>query len=581
MLDGLCLVISPLIALMSDQVEQLRKRGIMARALYSGMPKREIDVILDNCIYGKVKFLYVSPERLGSELFIERLKQMDVTLLAVDEAHCISQWGYDFRPSYLDISSIYPFIEGAKKIALTATATREVKEDIIEKLMFQDTSIFQKSFARKNLSYAAFQLESKSAKTLEILKNVPGSAIIYVRSRKDTENIAKYLYQNGVSSDFYHAGLDSKFRAKKQEDWISGIRRVMVATNAFGMGIDKPDVRCVIHWDLPDSLEAYYQEAGRAGRDERRAYAVLIYAPGDLARLEKNEKLRNPDLKYIERVYQAVANHFKLATGSSQFRSFDFDIKAFSHQYDMHPAEVYHAINKIQEMGLWTINESMGRSSALKILISSDELYRFAISNARFEPVLKAALRLYGGALYSDFQNISEYEIARLCKSGQTEIGRQLTALDDQEIVIYDPVKTKPQLTFLLPRLEISALKKYHQNVLPRQKVIAEKVKAMLGYAENNMICRSRVLQEYFDEEVYLNCGVCDICLSAKKQENREQHVMEIKSKVLEALEAGPTTIAELRGSLDIKDHFLLTEVLRELMDAKSITIKNEAVKLK
>lgn len=574
MLDGICLVISPLIALMTDQVQQLKKRGVSAAAVTSGMPKREIDILLDNCVFGKVKFLYVSPERLKSDLFIERLKKMNVGLLAVDEAHCISQWGYDFRPSYIEISAIYTWLPNTKKIALTATATADVTKDICEKLEFNEPAVFQKSFARANLSYSAFELENKGPKLLEILNNVKGSAIVYVKSRLETQNIAKYLYQHGVSSDFYHAGLDPATRNKKQEEWIKNIRRVMVATNAFGMGIDKSDVRVVAHLDVPDSLEAYYQEAGRAGRDEKNAFAVLLYNSSDLFRLSESEKHRNPSLEYVQRVYQAIANYFKLATGSSQWQSYDFDLKQFAATYQLNAREAHFCIQKLEEMGLILLSESLNKSSTVKFALDSAEVYKFTISNSGYQSLIKSLLRLYGGGLYAEFMNISEFEVAKLSKLAKGEVIKKLQLLEQQGVVVYDPMKTLPQLTYLTPRLEVSSLKKYYKEVAPRHKVIKAKVEAIQAYAKNIEGCRTRIFQEYFNEKAYLNCGVCDICIKAKKQEKLIAALDETKKEILSLVSSGMVYIDELKDSTEVKSDFVFTEAIRILVDEGKVKME-------
>jgi ATP-dependent DNA helicase RecQ len=567
MMDGMCLVVSPLIALMTDQVHQLKSRGISAATVLSGMPHREIDVLLDNCVFGKVKFLYVSPERLKSELFIARVRQMNIDLIAIDEAHCISQWGYDFRPAYLDIEAIYPFIGEVKKMALTATATAIVKKDIVEKLGFEDAQIFTKSFARKNLSYSVFEQENKGEKLLEILNNVRGSAIIYVRSRIETQNVAKFLYRNGISSDFYHAGLEPKVRLKKQTDWISNARRVMVSTNAFGMGIDKPDVRVVVHLDLPDSLEAYYQEAGRAGRDELKAFAVLLYNKGDVYSLRENIKNRNSDLEFVQRVYQGIANYLKLATGSSEWQSFDFDLKSFAHTYKLHVRNTHFAIQKLQEMGLMLLSESLKKSSSAKFVLTSNEVYKFMVSNAKFEPLIKGLLRLYGGVLYTDFTDISEFDLARLCNTSTGSVSNILRNLSQSGVLIYDPIKTQPQLTYLTPRLEVSTLKKHYNVLIPRQKVIEEKAGTIISYAEEVSICRTRIIQEYFDETTYVNCGVCDVCIKAKKEEKLLSSLDSAKEKLEKLVGMGFNEIINLKKESGITDDFLFTESIRVLID--------------
>ena len=579
-LDGMCLVISPLVALMTDQVAQLKKRGIRAAALYSGQPQREIDVLLDNCIGGHTKFLYVSPERLKSELFIERVKRMKIGLLAIDEAHCISQWGYDFRPSYLDIELIYPYIQPVKKIALTATATKEVKNDICKQLGFANPNIYQKSFARKNLSYAAFELENKGDKLLEILRNVQGSSVVYVRSRKETENVARFLYQNNISSDYYHAGLDSKTRARKQQEWIDNRRRVMVATNAFGMGIDKPDVRTVVHLDLPESLEAYYQEAGRAGRDEKRAYAVLLYSSTDTYRLQKSVQQRNPPLEFVQRIYQAIANYLKLAIGSSEFQSHDFELLKFTETYRFNPMDCHYAILKLQEMGMINLSDQLNRSSSAKICMSHDDLYKFMISNAALDPILKTLLRLYGGGLYTDFYNIYEFEIARVCKTSQSEVTQKLHHLHKMEVIIYDPIKTKPQLTFLTPRLDVAALKRPYHKTTERQDIVEAKTTTMIQYAEDQTRCRTRVFQEYFDEVAYLNCGSCDVCINEKKQKKLIDNLDSVKAKIIESLKYLPSSLESLKIELELKDDFIYSEAIRDLMDENKISLKGNELRM-
>lgn len=580
-MEGICLVISPLIALMKDQVEQLKKRNIMASAIYSGMSKREIDAILDNCIYGQMKFLYVSPERLKTDIFKERLKTMNVSLIAIDEAHCVSQWGYDFRPPYLEIPEIYPWIESAKKIALTATATKEVKVDITEKLAFQNIEEFQKSFARKNISYSVFELENKEQKLIEILNNVSGSAIVYVRSRKETINIAKILYNQKISADYYHAGLSAKDRTVKQDNWIKNQSRVMVSTNAFGMGIDKPDVRVVIHMELPDSLEAYYQEAGRAGRDEKNAFAVMLYNKSDIHRLKENFTKAFPSVEYLKRVYKGLANYYKLAVGSSQWQSFDFDIAVFSRNFNLNTYEVFYAIKKLQEQGLILLNESFYKPSAVMFSVGQEEVYKYCIANEKLEPVLKGLLRLYGGEIYQEFIRVSENDLARLIKSANHVITKQLDYLHKNGILIYDKIKEKPQLTFLTARQDSAKLKLDEKSFAIRKKTVSEKLDAIIAYASDQVSCRTRIFQEYFDEEAYVNCGVCDTCIAEKKKQKSSEDLKVAITKITTYLSKDPVKISDLKRQIQISNDFLFAEALRTLseMEKIDITDKNEVCK--
>lgn len=575
-LSGICLVVTPLIALMKDQVEQLRKRGIIANSIYSGMPRREIDIVLYNCVLGKVKFLYVSPERLKTDLFIARVAEMNVSLIAIDEAHCISQWGYDFRPSYLEIPEIYSLLKDVKKIALTATATKEVKDDILEKLEFKSTSIFQKSFARKNLSYSVFELENKEQKMVEILSNVKGSAIVYVRSRKETFRISRILNSLKISSEYYHAGLTVKERSLKQTAWTKNQTRVMVSTNAFGMGIDKPDVRAVIHFDLPDSLEAYYQEAGRAGRDERNAFAVLLYGESDIIRTRENFVRSFPSVENLKRVYQSLANYYKLAVGSSQWQSFDFKIDAFSKTYKLNAFDTFYSIKKLEENGLILLNESFFKPSVVMFSLNHEQLYRYCIANLKMEPLIKGMLRLYGGEIYTEFVKVNESDLAQLLKSSVREVQKNLSFLHKNEILIYDPIKEKPQLTFLTPRIDSSKVIVNKKEFDRRREVINEKMEKMISYAKERRQCRTRIFQEYFNETSYLNCGVCDRCIQEKKQNSEQNDLAQIVKIILSNTDENWISIKALKTQTDIKNDFLFTDGIRILLDRNNLEMSQQ-----
>ncbi|MEQ8471186.1 MAG: ATP-dependent DNA helicase RecQ [Marinoscillum sp.] len=566
-LEGICVVISPLIALMKDQVEQLKSRGIKAAAIYSGMSKKEIDITLDNCIYGDMKFIYVSPERVQTELFKGRVSQMKVSLIAIDEAHCISQWGYDFRPPYLELAEFIQTIPEPRVIALTASATREVKFDILEKLGMEDGAVFQKSFARPNLSYSVFELEHKEKKMLEILENVKGSSVVYVRSRKQTRDIANFLYSNKISADYYHAGMPGSARAEKQDRWISGKIRVMVATNAFGMGIDKPDVRTVIHYDLPDSLEAYYQEAGRAGRDEKKAFAIQLFSKSDLENLKTRAVQASVSVDFIRRVYQALANHYKLAVGSNALSSFEFDYNSFVKSFDLPFVETYHALNKLSDEGLIDLNESFKDSSKVIFLLDQSEMYKYQVANRNVDLLIKTLMRLYGGELYTEIVKIREKDLASLLQESVEKVINQLEYLHQTEVVMYQKASDQPRITFLTPRYDANNLPIDEKRIKWRGEVTIKKAQSVINYTTEKMKCRSRIIQRYFDEVTYADCGVCDVCLS------RNKHIQTIPLKEIESfIVKGPakteSEISKHFGHLNLDD---LVSALRTLMDQKRI----------
>jgi ATP-dependent DNA helicase RecQ len=565
--NGICIVITPLIALMKDQVEQLRNRGILAIAVHSGMSRQEIDLLLDNAIHGNIKFLYVSPERIQTELFVARYKQMKVGLIAVDEAHCISQWGYDFRPPYLQIASLRSLTPEVPIIALTATATSQVRDDIVEKLEFQeDAKLFQKSFARENLSFVVRKSESKDKKLLEVLQKVKGTAIIYVRSRKATQELASWLNRKNIRTSFYHAGLDFEERSKRQEEWIGNKTRVMVATNAFGMGIDKPDVRVVIHLDLPENLESYYQEAGRAGRDGLQSFATILYQDADVTNLLAKAEQSQPDIKFLADVYQALANYYQLALGSAAGESFNFDMHDFTERFHFNPVEVYNALRKLEEEGLIQFNESFYSPSVLHLQLDHTKLYEFQVAHAGFDQLVKMLLRLYGGELFSGYMKISESYIARALKMSPEAVVAQLRHLHQLNVLQYSPVKDQPQVTFVLPRQDAARLPVDRNRLEKRRQLIMDKAKAMANFVQSTHRCRMQLVQDYFNETTFETCGICDVCMAKNKQDSG-QAFEDLRAEVLAVMRTRSVTVEALEELIAPKDHELFVDVVREMID--------------
>lgn len=530
-MPGICIVVSPLIALMKDQVENLRKKNIRAHYIISGMSYREIDILLDNCIYGEVKFLYVSPERIETELFQERLKKMKVSLLAVDEAHCISQWGHDFRPSYRKISQMREWIPEVPVLALTATATEDVKVDICEKLEFKNHQVFQQSYERKNLAYVVLSEENKLKKLLEISQKVPGSGIVYVNNRRRTADVAKFLTMNGISSHFYHAGLEQSARSLKQDSWMAGKTRIMVATNAFGMGIDKPDVRFVVHLDLPENLEAYYQEAGRGGRDGKKSYAVLLFHKADKAELLKKNEENFPSLEEIKNVYQALGSYFQLATGAGEGVSFDFDLSDFCRKFDVKALTVLSALKLLERDQYISVSEEVFLPSRLVFSMSSDLLYKFRVDHPLYDDFIKIILRSYGGSFDLPVK-INEADLADKTSLDKRTVINYLKILHTQGVIHYFPAKNKPQLTYLQSRKDNRNLvldRNYYQE---RKKITTAKIQSAIHYAENVERCRSVVLLAYFGEKNAADCGICDVCLNKKDKGLSDQDFQMVRQGI-------------------------------------------------
>ncbi len=575
--EGICIVVSPLIALMKDQVYNLKKRGIAAVAIYSGMHYREIDRILDNCVYGDIKILYLSPERLTTELVIERIKKMNVNLLAVDEAHCISQWGYDFRPSYLKIIDIRELIPNTPVLALTATATTEVVKDIQEKLAFKNELVFKQSFERKNLAYVVLNEEGKLEKLLDILLKVRGSGLVYVRSRRKTKDVAQFLRKKRIAADYYHAGLSSDLRSAKQEAWINNKIRIIVATNAFGMGIDKPDVRAVVHLDLPDSLEAYFQEAGRVGRDGAKAYAVLLYNKGDKMDLENRFEISFPDLKEVRLTYQALGSYLQLATGGGNGVSFDFDLVEFSRIYGFEIIKTFNCLKILEQAGWLVLSEAVYISTRLQILVSKEELYDYQIRNEKFRPLIKTILRTYQGA-FNHIVSVNEYQLARFLKISIADLDQLFVIMKKEGVIEYHPQKDKPQLTLLQERVDSKNLVFDKKMYDFRKKRQAERINKVIAYAENQ-ICRSKMLLNYFDEKNAPDCGVCDICLERSKTTSNSDDFERYKNKIQRLLKKEKLTVEELLESFSPKHQNRILKVIEYLLDEQKLIKEDDKLK--
>ena len=509
--DGICLVVTPLIALMKDQVENLKKRGIKALAIYSGMTRKEIDIAFDNAVYGPYKFLYLSPERLGTELFQARVQKMNVNLLAVDEAHCISQWGYDFRPSYMEIAHARQWLPGVPVLALTATATPEVAQDIMNKLGFSKPNLLQKSFERKNLIYVVREAEDKNNQLLRICKGVPGTGIVYVRSRGNTQEIAGFLRDNHISADYYHAGLSAEIRNAKQDDWKQNRTRVMVCTNAFGMGIDKPDVRFVVHVDLPDSIEAYFQEAGRGGRDEKTAYAVLLYNGADNQKAAQRLRTTFPPIETVREVYQRIYMYFNIPYGAGKGSVFNFSLMDFSVQNKIHSLTAYNALQCLQREGYLELTDELDNPTRIYFTVNRDELYKVQINNEALDRFIRCLLRAYTG-VFTNFVPVDELYLARLMNVETPVINDYLLRLSRMRVIDYIPKKRTPLLLFNEERLDEGNLRISKEHYGDLKKRYEQRTNAMLHYAAGTVQCRSRQLLAYFGETGAATCGRCDVC---------------------------------------------------------------------
>lgn len=515
-MDGLCLVVSPLIALMKDQVYQLNKRGVKASAVYSGMSYRDTQTVLDNCTFGNYKFLYISPERLAADDFRLRLQKMKISLLAVDEAHCISQWGYDFRPPYLRIAEVREQLKNVPVLALTATATPKVVEDIQEKLQFKTRNVYRKSFVRSNLSYVVRHTINREQSLLDILAKVKGSGVVYVRNRRKTKDYADFLKKHGVKADFYHAGLQPEERSKKQDTWLEGKTRIICSTNAFGMGIDKPDVRIVVHMDLPDSPEAYFQEAGRAGRDEQKAYAVQLVDKADIKSLSEKLAEHYPEVSFIKEVYDELCKDFRVAYHSGLNESFDFDAANFSASRKWNPIQVISALKILEQQKFIYLTEGVYQASQVKAVASKDVLYKFQVEHKALEPLVKFILRTSEG-VFEDYVRLDEESVAPRLKLPVAKVVEQLNTLNRLSMFSYQPRKNSPQVILLQARIRKEELRLDEKFIGERKAEYKERLEAMQKYVTEMNVCRTRLFVQYFGETTAQDCGICDVCVARKR----------------------------------------------------------------
>jgi ATP-dependent DNA helicase RecQ len=573
-MDGICLVITPLIALMRDQVDNLKSRGIKAEMICTGMRREEIMTTLDNCAFGNVKFLYVSPERLSTELFLNRLSSINVCLIAVDEAHCISQWGYDFRPSYLKIAEIRQHLPDIPILALTATATAEVINDIQQQLNFSEHNCFTQSFIRKNLAYVVRTVDDKLPYLLKILQNVKGSAIVYVRDRKKTKEVAEFLAQNNFSASFFHAGLPQHIKDERQIAWKTDQCRIIISTNAFGMGIDKPDVRLVIHLDLPDSPEAYFQEAGRAGRDGKKAYAVIIYSTNDSTKLKKRISDTFPDKQRVIDTYNSLGNFYQLAVGSGFESVFPFDLQAFCQAYHLPINMSYHALKIMEQAGYIVLTDTMDNPSRLMITVNKNELYLLKFDNTNWDKILQVTLRSYTG-LFADHVHINEDLIAQRADSTREEVYNLFTHLHKSRVVNYIPAKKTPFISFTRSREDVRYIVLSKDVYETRKERYQKRINAMLKYAEENQICRSRQLLAYFGQKQEHSCGICDVCIENKKNNLSTKDFDDTLKTIKAQLSEGPITFKELVNCISIPED-KVTSAVRFLLDNNTIKINSQ-----